>query len=137
MQQRDILQDEIEELGRVLGRILATFLGWQSEGDPVRGTQMANEQLASELDVSVEQLLALDEQALREYLTTRNWTPAHMEALAQYLAAAGTEKMHTDRAEAERYVQTALRLLDIADDQSATLSFERMSLRGDIEGLLG
>ena len=136
MQQRDILKDEIEELGRVLGRILATFLGWKSEGDPVRGTEMANEQLASELDISVEYLLALDESALREWLTSRHWSPSHMEVLAQYLAAVGTESVNTDRAEAERYLRTALFLLDIADDLSATLSFERLSLRGDVERAL-
>lgn len=33
MQQRDLLKDQIEQLGRTLGKVIAEFLGLKNQGD--------------------------------------------------------------------------------------------------------
>ena len=56
MEQRDLLKDQIEQLGKVLAKILPDFLGLKSEGQISQGIEITNHRLRSELDIEIEEL---------------------------------------------------------------------------------
>nr|WP_321411263.1 hypothetical protein [uncultured Allomuricauda sp.] len=134
MEQRDLLKDQIEQLGRVLSQILSNFLGLKSKGNVTQGVEISNERFQSELDIDIEKLLKLENVDLKEYLNTRKLTETHLEILSEYLAEVG--QTETIIAEQEPYLIKAIELLDIADEISKTMSFERMNKKRKIENVL-
>ncbi len=49
MIQRDLIQQQIEQLGRALGKISTGFLGLKSQGKVALGFEIANEQFNKQL----------------------------------------------------------------------------------------
>ena len=134
MERRDLLKDQIEQLGKVLGKILADFLGLKSTGDVAQGIEISNERFQSELDIDIEKLLTLNRSDLKEYLRTRKLMAGHFELLSGYLTEIGKTK--TTKAEMDLYFKKAIELLDIADEISKTVSFERMNKKNEIKNVL-
>jgi hypothetical protein len=134
MEQRDLLKDQIEQLGKVLANILSDLLGLKSKGNVTQGVEISNERFQSELDIDIEKLLKLENVDLKEYLNTRKLTETHLEILSEYLAEVG--QTETIIAEQEPYLIKAIELLDIADEISKTMSFERMNKKRKIENVL-
>lgn len=134
MEQRDILKDQIEQLGRVLGQILSDFLKIKSKGDVEQGMEISNQRLQNELDIDTEKLLSLASDDLKEYLKTRKLKETHLEILSEYLIEHGKAK--TNRTEQELYFTKAIMLLNIADEVSKTVSFVRMNKKDEIENML-
>lgn len=134
MQQRDFLKDQIEEMSRVLGQILADFMGLKSNGQAARGIEQANMQLKSQLDLDVQTISHLDKEDLKAYVSEKNLTSAHLETLSEYFREVGTAKTNKD--EAKHDLQKASDLLDIADQLSETMSFSRLSKKQKIDALL-
>ncbi len=134
MEQRDLLKDQIEQLGRALGKILSDFLGFKSKGNVEQGLEISNERLQSELDIDIEKLISLDESDLIEYIFTRDLTETHLEILSEYLFEIG--KTQASKSDFELYLMKAIKLLDIADKTSRTLSFERINKKSKINNVL-
>ena len=85
MERRDLIQDEIERLGRVLGKILATFLGLKSQGKVQEGIEEAEQQLQSYLDLDVPKLLQLEGRDLVDYLQSLRLTRAKTACILKLL----------------------------------------------------
>ena len=134
MQQRDILKDQIEQLGKVLAKVLSDFLGLKAQGNVAQAVEMSNEKLQAELDINIEKLIALKEGDLSKYLTSRVYTDEHLEFLSEYLVELGKTK--TTKLEVNSYLQKAIALLDLADEVSESVSFERMNKKSQTENLL-
>lgn len=134
MQRRDLLKDQIEQLGRVLSKILSDFIGAKSKGNVAQGIEISNERLQSELDINIKKLISLNNIDLKTYLNTRKLTEPHLEILSKYLVENGKTK--TDKDEMELYLKKAIILLNIADEISKTMSFERTQLKNEITSML-
>ncbi|MAX78546.1 MAG: hypothetical protein CL843_00020 [Crocinitomicaceae bacterium] len=136
MEQRDRLKDEIEQLGKVLAKILSDFLHLKSTGQISQSIKISNQQLESELDIDIHQLLALPHKELTTYLQDRQLTTDHIETLAEYLKELGKSEMDTHKENATLKLKKAMELLDIADEISKTISFDRMHKKNTIAALL-
>jgi hypothetical protein len=136
MERRDIIQDEIEQLGRVLGTILATFLGMKSQGKVQEGMEAAEQQLQSHLDLDVPKMLQLEGRDLIDYLQGLRFTADHLEDLSAYLLESARDQLADCDPEAVLRVQKAMELLDIADELSKTASLERMGKKSMMEEVL-
>lgn len=136
MEQRDILKDQIEQLGKVLGKILADFLGLKSSGEVSQAIEAANERLESQLDIKAEKLKTLDRSALKEYLKERELTADHLEILSEYVQEVGLEEIKISQQNGRIWLLKAIEILDIADEVSRTMSFNRMNKKSRIENLL-
>lgn len=134
MEQRDLLKDQIEQLGKVLGKILSDFIGSASKGNVAQGIEIANERLQSELDIDIEKLISLNNTDLKEYLNTRKLTEPHLEMLSKYLVENGKNK--TDKNEMELYFKKAIILLNIVDEISKTMCYERTRIKSEIANML-
>jgi len=137
MEQRDYLKDQIEQLGRVLGNMLAEFLRLKTAGQLYHGIAVSNEQLKEELDLDIPTILALDSHSLHTYLSDRKLTPDHMEILSKYLEETGLAMMEETPEEGKAYLHQALAMMDMIDETTKTFSFERMHRRTKIKEVLG
>jgi len=136
MKQRDILMDQIEQAGRALGKIFADFMGLKSGGNITNEIAITNQRLQSQLDINIEHLLSLKRRDATEYLQDRVGTDEHVETLSDYLKDIGLFKKKTNDSEFQLYLSKALELLEIADDISRTMSFDRNRKKTEIRDLL-
>ena len=134
MERRDLIKDQIEQLGRVLGAILARFLGTKAEGNVAQGVEIANESLRSQLDLDVDLIITLDTPELRKYLAQRKLSSEHLETLADYFIAWAESATNPEKA--RRLYQTVLRLYDVISAQSSTYSLERFDKEQRIRELI-
>jgi hypothetical protein len=137
MERRDLLKDQIEQMGKVLAEIVSSFLGLKSKGRVSEGIEISKDQLKGQFDIDIETMMALNSHELKDYLKVRNLTAGHIETLSDYFTELGKTKMDTNNQQvASSKLKKALELLDVADEISGTMSFERMEKRNEIENLL-
>lgn len=129
MQQRDLLQDQIEQVGKVLAKILAKIVGIDAHVNTTSIIEVANEQLNTELDIDLQKLRILKKEELKEYLLNRKLNAAHIETLSRYLIELGKFELQRNETEAKNLFGKASDLLDIADEVSRSICFERMELK--------
>ena len=135
MVQRDVLKVQIEQLGKVLGKMLAAFLHQKSEGAVVQGMHIANEKIKATIGIDLADFLRLPETEWQAHCLKNNLQAEHLEILAAYLKAAGESKIKTNETEGKEAFLNAIRLLDMADRLTKTTSFDRINQKAAIRAL--
>lgn len=133
MEQRDLIKDQIEQLGKVLSRILSEFLGLKSKGQVTQGIINCNQSLQSELDLDVAEIGNLTKGELKIYLKHRKLTSEHLEVLSEYFKEIGKAGKKANHPQAQLWLIKAIELLEIADEFSRTLSLDRLNKKTEIE----
>ena len=136
MEQRDLLKDQIEQLGKVLANILSDLLGLKSKGQTSQGIEATNQRLQGELDIDIEKITTLTKKELKDYLKNRHLRAAHLEILSECLKEIGKGKIEENKKDAKMKLEKAIELLDIADEISKTMSFDRINKKKEIENVL-
>lgn len=136
MERRDIFKDEIEQVSRILAKIFADFVGAKSHGNISEAREISNQQLQSQLDISVEEVLSLQDDDLREYVGARNLTAEHIEVLSEYFREAGLSLMDDNNQASINNFKLSIQLLDIADETSGTLCLSRLEKKSQLKRLL-
>ncbi|MEO6904385.1 MAG: hypothetical protein ABI315_14695 [Bacteroidia bacterium] len=136
MEQRDLIKDQIEQLGKVLGKILSDFLKLKSKGQVSPGMEIANQRLLSEVDINIEKVMTLSKKELEDYLKSRKLTADHLEILSAYLKEIGKEEIEINKTDSKLKLEKAIELLDIADNISKTISFDRINKKKEINNAL-
>ena len=111
-------------------------MGLKSGGNITNEIAITNQRLQSQLDINIEHLLSLKRRDATEYLQDRVGTDEHVETLSDYLKDIGLFKKKTNDSEFQLYLSKALELLEIADDISRTISFDRNRKKTEIRDLL-
>ncbi len=130
MIQRDIIQQQIEQLGRALGKIITAFLGLKSQGKVAEGFQIANQQFKSELDIDIDKLLGFDKAALADFFQDHPITTGHLEQIADYILELG--KHQSDTAAKTNAYGCAYNLVELANAKSDTFDMNRQFKLKDI-----
>ncbi len=149
MYKRDLVKDQIEQLGKVLAKMLDNFFSLKSKGNIASGTQMAYEIMQEELELEPAFLLGASDGDLKTFFEEKNFTAQHLEDLALLLVEIAESKLSADRDEASKLLQRASDLLSIkldTEDQTIEMmasstgfiSFDqkRSDLKSRIEQLL-
>ncbi len=123
MIQRDIIQQQIEQLGRALGKIITGFLGLKSQGKVALGFEIANKQFNQALDIDIDQLLKMDKALLTDYLKDKHFTSSHLAEIAEYVEVLGDHQ--SDNAAKTNAFGTALNLMELANEQSDVFDMNR------------
>ncbi len=131
MIQRDLIQQQIEQLGRALGKIITGFLGLKSQGKIALGFEIANEQFNQELDIDIDQLLKMDKALLTDYLKDKHFTSTHLEEIAGYVEVLGDHQ--SDNATKTNAFSTALNLMELANERSDVYDIKRQSKLHQLE----
>ncbi len=133
MEQRDFLKDQIEQVGKILAEILSGFLGMKSKGLVSEGIEITDQRLQSELNIEIEKLISLSKKELQDYLINRQLTAGQLEILSECLKETGQVEIERNRKEAKMKMEKAIELLDIADEISSTMSFDRINKKNEIK----
>ena len=133
MLRRDLIKDQIEQLGKMLGIIIGDFLGLKLLDKTQEGIEIANQQLKIQHDIDVNQLVELSGKDLENYLIERNLHPDHLNILSGYLKEIGLAQNRISSDNAMKWFQKALDLLEIADETSKEYSIERVKTKESIE----
>ncbi len=125
MERRDILKDEIERLGRALGKIIAEFFNQKKEGKVALGIETTNQQLVTQLDLDIDKLVNLENSDLGPYLSEKKFTHDHIELLVDYIIAMADHAHNLNPHRAITLYERALELYVLATRQSKIYPFER------------
>lgn len=137
MQQRDILLDQIEQFGRVMAKIMFGFFDLKAKGDITLAIQTTDQQLKSELDIDIDELIHFTEDELEKYAEEKQLTDNHLDELAKYLYELGEiEQRKNNSQKGRKYFEAAKRLAETAGKISKTYTFERAALKQKIDEML-
>ncbi len=128
MQHRDLFQEQIEQLGRVLGVLLAQLLGTATPKELEDVIKAAQTSLLQEHHLNIARLIQLENNQLEGYLDQAKFPLASYDSLAKFLGEIGIklENTHPDK---QHYLNKAVALLDLTDRKTKTVSFERLALK--------
>jgi len=132
MEQRDLLKEQIEQMARVLGKILADFLGLKSQGKVSQAIEISNQQFKSELDIDIDILVSLSNKELKKYLTKKRLSNEFLETITEYLIEI------TSDPSSDNYtlLNTALHIIEIVDNRSNSISFNRIKQKEKIQTII-
>ncbi len=84
MLQRDIIKDQIEQLGRVLAKVMGKFFGFKDAGNVQEGITVSKEELIAELDFDVEAVVKLTDEELRQFLVDRLYSAGQIDVALDF-----------------------------------------------------
>lgn len=125
MTQRDIIKDQIEQLGRVLGKVTAELLDLDTRGDLNDGIKLVTQQLQNEVDIDLNKLVLMSKEELKSFFANKNFESVTMDRLADLLVQLGKRNLQLHPTEVEKYFQTALKIYNLADEHSGTFCFAK------------
>ena len=90
MEQRDYFMRQVEQLGHVLGILVAKLLGIKQQGKLTEGIALINDTLVEQVDLDLASLLAIENEKLVKELTVKKgFTLAQLDFTAELLFQTG------------------------------------------------
>ncbi|MEI7492720.1 MAG: hypothetical protein WCK92_15065 [Bacteroidota bacterium] len=128
MEQEDYIKRQIEQLGKVLGKLLADLIRIKTSGRMSDGIEEADQALKTELDLDITSLTLIPAEAfLSSLLAVRKFNDKHFEQLADilFLIAEELSTSHSDSLRMKKLYERSLIIYEVLDKTSSTYSFER------------
>lgn len=126
MERRDIIKDEIEALGKVLGKILAQILGTEGKADnEYHGPKEIAAALKQDVSIDLPELLQMPYDGIKPYLKTCGFQPVHLQSLSDILLASAKKAEADDPELAHQLYSRTLDLFQLMDETLQTTSFDR------------
>jgi len=126
MEYRDLLKDEIGQIGKVLAKIISEFTQLKAKS-PTLAIETTSMELKKHLNIDLDAITKLTYDKIKESFHKKNLSPIHIENLSDLLIEIAILKKQ------KVYFTTALTFLDLADEISSTISFERLGKKQRIE----
>lgn len=126
-ERRDFLKKQIDQLGRVLGKMLADLLGLKQQGQVAEGLAVVEESMQKALSLNLVSLVAIAPPDLVNWLQQKHqFAPEHLEPMADILyEAAEGFLVQNDAATAKALWERALALYEHLEATETTFSLER------------
>jgi hypothetical protein len=128
MQQEDWLIRQINQLGRLLGKILTDLLGLKTKGQVGEGIEAAEQAFKNELDLNVDDLISIPTELFIKTLQEgKQFKNENFEMLADIFLIIAEELYQNDRdnGKKKRLLEKALIIYEYLDKLGSTYSFER------------
>lgn len=135
MEQRDYLEKQIEQLGKVLGELITRLTG-RASGSVIETIDVCNEHALNEFDLDINEILTLNGTELELYLVNTPGMIENLDALTDYLIESGKMLRAENDLQANDYLKKSLELMDLADRLTGIASLKRENRRGEVEELL-
>ncbi len=128
MQQRDLIKDQIDQLGKVFGKGIARILGLDNNDDIVSVLEEVEKELNKELNIDLKEWLNLDQAAYEHALKDRlNNHEQPLELLGNLLFEMG-KSCGPEGLLRMQYLEKALWTYTYLHQQSATFSMSRLAI---------
>lgn len=125
MEQKDYLQRQIDQLGQVLGRIVAYLLGLKSGSVSTVGVEFTNHTLKSEIDLDLNLLQSVSVDELIPFLTVKKgFSEQNLDMLLEILLKIAGDMEEND-SKRESLYKRCLVICEHLDATSRTASLGR------------
>jgi hypothetical protein len=130
MQKEDWLMRQINQLGRVLGKILADLLWLKTQGQVSEGIIAADQALKSEIDLNIDDLISIPTE---EFITTlqgvKKFNNDNFEKLADilFILAEELDTRDIENEKRNKLYEKSLTIYEHLDSTSSIYSFDRYS----------
>ena len=133
MQQRDIIQDQINQFGNVFGKGISRMLGRDNNEDILIVLEEVEKELSTELDIDLKKWLHLDQEAYEQVLKDRlNNHEQPLELLGTLLFEMGKSCGPEGQLKMQ-YLEKALWTYNYLHQQSSTFSLDRLTIINAIQ----
>ena len=131
MVKRDLILDQIEQMGAFLRKLVANFSNSNSFNDGNGASDSVINELNDEIGFDLNLFLTLSVEDAKKYLSSYKFSEEHLETLSNLLV-----KLSVDATTKMEYLSKALLILDFSDGISNTFSFERNNTKNKIKELI-
>jgi len=136
MEHHDYLQRQIEQLGRVLGKMLSELFRLKSDGQIIEGIEITNQALKEELNLTIEDLTAIPtEKFINMLQSDQDFSNKNLEQLAGVLLLLAGNRSDGDETKKMLY-EKCLALYVHLNKTESTYSLDRDSKIERIKYLL-
>lgn len=120
---RDYLKKQIDELGRVLGKLLADLMTLKTQGKTEQGIEIVNKTLKTEFDLDIYKIMSLPKEEIIEKLEkiTSDYRLIGVYADIIYELLDG---LNYEKAKKVELLKKILALYEYIEKKSSTFSFE-------------
>lgn len=128
MQQEDWLLRQINQLSRVIGKILADLLGLKNQGRVGEGIEAAQQALKNELDLSIDELVSIPkERFIKTLQESKKFNDENLDNLADLFLVIAEEldQKGMDNEKKKKLFERALTIYQYLDKNSSIYSFDR------------
>jgi len=132
MEKRDLILDQIEQLGYFLRKMFAAFLDKNSAGNTTEALDLVTNEFKSDLDFDLPLFVDLSNVEMKIYLLNFKFNEQNLENLSELLKEMSSSKSFVKET-SNQYLKKALELLDFADETSNSFSFERNNRKNQIK----
>jgi len=119
---------QINQLGRVLGKILADLIGLKTNGQVGEGIEAAEQALKNELELEIDDLISIPAEKFIQILQEKKkFSDDDFEKLADifYLIAEELEQKGTNNEKMKKFYERSLIIYKYLDKTGSTYSFDR------------
>jgi hypothetical protein len=132
MEKRDLILDQIEQLGYFLRKMFAAFLDKNSAGNTTEALDLVTNEFKSDLDFDLPLFVDLSNEEMKIYVLNFKFNEQNLENLSELLKEMSSSKSFVKET-SNQYLKKALELLDFADETSNSFSFERNNRKNQIK----
>ncbi|MEI6051000.1 MAG: hypothetical protein WCS03_19090 [Bacteroidota bacterium] len=128
MEQEDYIKRQIDQLGRVLAKILADLTGLKNQGQTGVGYEAADQALINELGLNIDDMTSIPtEKFIKTLQDRRKLSNDNLDNLAEILFLIAEELNHkdTDNGKMKKFYERSLIIYEHLDKTSSTYSFDR------------
>ncbi len=136
MEQRDYLKDQIDQMGKVLAKILGDLMGLKTKNDPQRTLTHVDQELKTQVDFELENFLKMSADERRVYAEREVFAASNLETLAEILREMGAVASENSSNYVSDYFKAARDMLNCADEKSGAISLERIQKKQTLENLI-
>ncbi len=125
MRQDDYFLNQIDILGRILGKIVSDLLKLKNKGDVMESIETTTQALKAELDLNLSEILRLDNEAFVNFLQQdKKFNNGHLEKIAEILYILGYDHISENRI---NILEKSLTLYQYLNKNSTSYSPERIT----------
>lgn len=136
MKQDDYFLNQIDILGRVLGKVLADIFHLKKQGQVMDGIETISQALKAELDFDLSELLAIpNENWIEILLSSEKIKLEHLEKLAEIMYELGFGLKEKNILEMNQYLEKSYLLFEYLNKHSNVYSIERMNKMEKIKSI--
>jgi len=139
MEKEDYLKKQIDQLGRILGKVLFNSLGIQTFGEMSGPSEQADiDEIESELNLDYPLLALTEEEFLDRLKSDRRWTSQNIDLLAEFLMNAGLNRNYFSPKGLNKkdLLRKALLAFEFVNESTATFSVKRQNCIDKIKNAL-
>lgn len=128
MEQEDFIKRQIDQLGRVLGTILADLIGLKAQGQISEGIEAADKELKKKLDLNVDNLTSIStEKFIKTLQEGKKLSNDNFDKLVDilFLLTEELDERNTDNEKKNKLYERSLTIYEHLEDTSSTYSFDR------------